>query len=124
VETLIERYENEPILICRGSATETEVRAINRWRHGARPSIWSADRFLTKLANPQHIDQYFRFCESTNRLAWARGFAPAWVVAGDRTWVNEPIEDQRPGRRPAATEPRAKAARVQTLLARLNGPNA
>ncbi len=124
LETLIDRpeFEGEATLIAGAPLTKTQAAALRRWSSGMRPSLWSADRFLTKLREPCHIDRYFDFCERRELQAWARGFPPPWMTK-DRpvcgAWTDE-IEDDDPIWRARSDErKRQLVGRRQALLAEL-----
>jgi hypothetical protein len=123
-ETLIDRpdFEGEATLIAGTPLTKSQAAALRRWTRGMRPSLWSADRFLTKLREPHHIDEYFDFCERRSMPAWARGFPPRWMTE-DRpalaSWTDE-IEDTDPIWRASDNHrKRQLVQRRQALLARL-----
>ncbi len=123
VGTLIEGpYEDdEAPLICREPMSKRQLAALARWRGGQRPSLWSADRFLTKLRNTRHIDEYFSFCDTNGLQAWAVGFPPAWMESSRSLaqWTDE-IEDDDPIWRARSDErKRQLVGRRQALLAEL-----
>jgi hypothetical protein len=56
--------------------TETQTRAIHRWRKdGTTPDIWMIDDFLVAVGI--HLDEYFLWCAKLGINAWANE-EPEW----------------------------------------------
>jgi hypothetical protein len=49
--------------------TDSETRQRNRWRAGASPSLFTADRWMVAAA--VHINSYFAFAKRKGLAAWA-----------------------------------------------------
>lgn len=63
-------------ILNRRRLSESHSRAYYRWKHeGAKPTIFSADVFLTTYW--VHIDAYFTWCEVEGLDPWEFG-EPAW----------------------------------------------
>jgi hypothetical protein len=70
----------------------SDQRALYRWlTERNRPSIWSADRFLTRYGG--HLDDFFRFCEEEGLEPWASGQAPAWYETRAAVAPDQGLQD-------------------------------
>jgi hypothetical protein len=102
LEAVIERDRRDGARCRGGRLTHSDRRQLARWLNDESvPTIWSADRFLTRYAI--HIDEFFRFSADHGSSGWEAGGPPAWHEEDwafeDLNWRDELEESPRSSER-------------------------